>query len=398
MSLGFNKVCDLEDFDDPELRAAIEEIFPETGSNASEGRSVRADSKRWEIAMSCRSLRVFDALRPDAVVLGVGAGTERTSFHLTRYVRQVIATDLYLAAGQWADVAPSLMLVEPERFAPGPFERERLSVQHIDGRWLRFPDETFDGIYSSGSIEHFGGLDFVANAAFEMGRVLKPGGVLTLSTEFKISGPPGGDGWDAGTLVLSEERIRRYVIEASGLECVDPLVTELSQRTLESQRDLATFLQGVSASSTSGEQAASYPNIVLVHEGYAFCSIHLTMRKTDAYPSADNEWARPSPATTRAVARGVEDAERMLLARRPRDLQTVDRRRPRRATMSRRCSRHGTQSRTRRTTAGLGGVCRPRSRVSTAAAYASGTWATRGRPRAHCSVPSPLVSTVWMQR
>ncbi len=96
----------------------IEEVFPEAGPYASDGRSVRADSKRWEIAMSCRSLRVFDALRPDAVVLGVGAGTERTSFHLTRYVRQVIATDLYLAAGQWADVAPSLMLVEPERFAP----------------------------------------------------------------------------------------------------------------------------------------------------------------------------------------------------------------------------------------------------------------------------------------
>ena len=113
------------------------------------------------------------------------------------------------------------MLVEPERFAPGPFERERLSVQHMDGRWLRFPGETFDGIYSSGSIEHLGGLDFVANATLEMGRVLKPGGVLTLSTEFKIAGPPDGDAWDAGTLVLSEEQIRRYVIEACELVPVD---------------------------------------------------------------------------------------------------------------------------------------------------------------------------------
>ncbi len=79
-------------------------------------------------------------------------------------------------------------------------------MQHIDGRWLRFPDETFDGIYSSGSIEHFGGLDFVANAAFEMGRVLKPGGVLTLSTEFKIAGPPAAT---AGTQVRSCSRRSR---------------------------------------------------------------------------------------------------------------------------------------------------------------------------------------------
>ena len=43
---------------------------------------------------------------------------------------------------------------------------------------LRYPDDTFDGIFSSGSIEHFGDLQDVANAAYEMGRVLKPGGVL----------------------------------------------------------------------------------------------------------------------------------------------------------------------------------------------------------------------------
>src|SRR5204862_1857840 len=106
----------------------------------------------------------------------------------------------------------------------------------------------------------------VANAAFEMGRVVKPGGIVTLATEFKIAGPEG-DGWDPGTLILDEERIRRYIVEASGLEPVDPLRTTLSEETLRSERDLAAFLEG--ARNESGS-ASVYPNVVLFHEGYLF--------------------------------------------------------------------------------------------------------------------------------
>ncbi len=300
--LLFNKVCELEDFSHPELLEIIQDAFAhEIGQFPAEYPHGVADSKQWENAMSVRALRHFGALHRQAVILGVGTGTEVTSFYLTRFVQQVFATDLYLNPGVWGDVAPSLMLSEPESFAPYEFERNRLVVQHMDGRLLQYPDNTFDGIFSSGSIEHFDSLDFIANAAFEMGRVLKPGGVMTLSTEFKVAGPPGGDGWDTTTYILSPERIQHYIIEASGLEPVDELHVNLSPQTLQTKRDLVPFLNAIKGKVDWQTKVAYFPNLVLVHEGYVFCSIHLCLRKTERYPVTPNEWARPSEQTRKTV-------------------------------------------------------------------------------------------------
>ena len=311
MALRHNKLCEIEDFDEPELRSVLDEVFAhEYATFPDEWPHGVPDTKQWECAMACRALRDFGALHEDAVILGVGAGTEITTFYLANHARLVVATDRYLHPGTWEDAAPSLMLARPERFSPMSFDRNRLIVEHMDGRRLRFPDGMFDGIYSSGSIEHFGSLDHVANGAFEMGRVLRPGGVLTLSTEFKLAGPPGEDGWDSDTLIFSRERIQRYIIEASGLEPVDELRTEVSPRTMECERDLETFLKGAREALDWKAKVASYPNLVLVHGGYVFTSIHLVLRKSDPYPRAENAWARPSPATDAAIRRDDDALER----------------------------------------------------------------------------------------
>jgi SAM-dependent methyltransferase len=300
--IPFNKVCEIEDFSDPELIEIIRDVFKhEFGHFPIESVKGRGSSKQWEIAMSIRALKRFGAFHRDATILGVGAGTEVTSFYLTNHVKQVFATDLYLNPGVWSEVAPTLMTTEPESFAPYAFDRQRLVVQHMDGRLLQFPDNTFDGIFSSGSIEHFGSLDFIANAAYEMGRVLKPGGILTLATEFKLSGPPGGDGWDTNTFILAPDRIRHYIIEASGLEPVDEFKTTVSEATMLSQRNLLTFLGNTTGKFDWRIKVANYPNLVLVHEGYVFCSVHLALRKTGAYPVTDNHWAQPALETRRAV-------------------------------------------------------------------------------------------------
>ena len=49
------------------------------------------------------------------------------------------------------------MLTDPGTFAPYPYERERLDVRWMDARDLRFPDGSFDAVFSLSSIEHFGG-------------------------------------------------------------------------------------------------------------------------------------------------------------------------------------------------------------------------------------------------
>lgn len=306
--LPYNKACSLEDFADPEMVAVLREVYAhETSPGYPAGAERR---KHWEVAMSVRALRDFGALRPDAELLGVGAGTEITVFYLTHHARRVIATDLYLAPGEWEREAHPLMMVAPERLAPIPFERDRLIVQHMDGRWLRFPDNSFDGIFSSGSIEHFGDFEDIAASAYEMGRVLKPGGVLTLATELLLQGPPGSVGWP-GVVLFSAEALRRQIIEASGLKPVDEPDLEVSERTLATGRPLLEMIHGIE----KGREVL--PLVVLTHEGQVFGSVHLTLRKTERYPVTDNSWARPSEVLREQVQRGESEAARRVCGPQP---------------------------------------------------------------------------------
>ena len=310
--LRHNKVCEIEDFHDPELAAVIRDVFSHVAAvSGGQFPAGSEDRKHWEIAMSVRALRHLGALRPDATVLGVGAGTELTSFYLTREAGCVVATDRYLDPGIWAKEAPALMLTRPQELCPYPFETAKLVVRHMDGRVLDFPDGSFAGVFSSGSIEHFGELPDVAAAAFEIGRVLAPGGVAALSTEFLIAGPPRAWG-SPGMLLLDEERLRRFIVEASGLEPVDELGTTISAATLSTQRDLMVALREIE----QGER--KLPHLVLNHEGQVFGSVHLALRKTARYPATDNTWARPSDELRAQTARAaVALAERWRVSASP---------------------------------------------------------------------------------
>ncbi|HXB53140.1 MAG TPA: FkbM family methyltransferase [Vicinamibacteria bacterium] len=313
--LGFNKACEIEDFADPELASVIRDVcrhklvrFPSLPDGVEH-------SKDWEEAMAIRALREFGALRPDSRILGVAAGKEDTLFYLTRHVHQVFATDLYMWSGDWSSTSPLSMLVQPELAAPYACDPNRLVVQHMDARSLRFPDDTFDGIFSSCAIEHFGDLQDIASAAYEMGRVLKPGGLLAISTTIKLGGPPGGIGWPGQTLIFPREHLQRYIVEASGLEAVDELHTEVSEETLSTGRDLVRAVLDYRARLDEKGEAGreteyalwDFPMVVLAVEGYVFTSVHLALRKTERHPLVANDWARPSAATQEAIRRTNRD-------------------------------------------------------------------------------------------
>jgi SAM-dependent methyltransferase len=305
--LPYNSACELEDFAHPELVAVLRDIYADEVERSATFPAGAERRKHWEVAMSVRALRDFGALRPDAELLGVGAGSETTVFYLTRHARRVVATDLYLAPGVWEREAHPLMMVAPERLSPIPFELERLEVLHMDGRRLRFPDNSFDGIFSSGSIEHFGDFEDIAASAYEMGRVLKPGGVLTLSTELLLEGPPGSIGWP-GVVLFSAASLRRSIIEASGLEPVDEPDLTVSLPTRATARPLVEMI----AELERGRE--SFPHLILQHDGQLFGSVHLTLRKVERYPVTENAWARPSEELRERVRRTEGEAEARVLA------------------------------------------------------------------------------------
>jgi SAM-dependent methyltransferase len=148
--------------------------------------------KGYEFAQLAYGLSVLGLLRDDVRVLSVGAGHEAVLYWLANHVGRVIATDMY--EGVWQNVqsreGDAGVLHTPRDYAPFPYREDRLLFLQMDGLSLGVRSGVMDAAYSLSSIEHFGGVEGATRAIDEMARVIKPGGILALATEYVISGPP----------------------------------------------------------------------------------------------------------------------------------------------------------------------------------------------------------------
>jgi SAM-dependent methyltransferase len=184
LSRQYAKLCDLQDFDDPEVLAAIRSLVPERDPLA------YIERKVWEFAMVQLFLEDVGRLHDGTEVLSVGAGNERILFWLADRVGRVVATDIYGEGAFAAREAEISMLENPAAHAPWPYREDHLEVAWMDGRRLDFPDASFDAVFTVSSIEHFGGPRDVAAAASEIGRVLRPGGHAVVITECLVRRHP----------------------------------------------------------------------------------------------------------------------------------------------------------------------------------------------------------------
>lgn len=168
--------------------------------------------KTYEFTQMLFGLERLGMLRPDATVVSVGAGHEKPLYWLANRVARVVATDMY--EGEWqssgAMEGDAHVIARPEDYAPFPYPAERLVFLKMDGRRLAFRDGTFDIAYSLSSIEHFGGVEAAWQAMDEMARVLRPGGIVAVATEYCLSGPPHHEAFqpDEVRAILDRPRLR----------------------------------------------------------------------------------------------------------------------------------------------------------------------------------------------
>jgi SAM-dependent methyltransferase len=232
--------------------------------------------KDWEIEMALKSLHDLGGAHPNANILGVGAGTERTIFELAnaQSAALVTPTDIYLAPGVWADWHGEKFMKNPHAFAPEglTYDPARIIPMHVDMCEMPYDDEVYDAVFSSGSIEHVGksgifDTDAISKAAKEIGRVLKKGGIASISTEFKVS----GEGWGFGHVRLfSREDILRYIVEPSGLE----IVGEIDWDYHGDLNDYAELADAVNSPKAEENKP------LLRHDGFLFTSIHLVLKRS----------------------------------------------------------------------------------------------------------------------
>jgi ubiquinone/menaquinone biosynthesis C-methylase UbiE len=238
------------------------------------------DSKQWENALTLRTLRDFQKLEPNAKLICIGAGTEETLFYLGNQVSLVVAADLYSKETVWSDVAPRNFLKNPNSYNPYQ-ETQNLIGISADAMDLPLPDKFFDAAFSCGSIEHFGGIENARLALMELSRVLKIGGIASISTEYRLRGPNNKNSWGTDTYLFTWKEIEEELIQGTGFELVDKLQNlEVDAETLSTRQNLPDFLNLVKNNPREAHFKDAYPNLVMYHEGFLFCSIHFALRKT----------------------------------------------------------------------------------------------------------------------
>lgn len=268
MDVPYNSALQIEHFSNPKFRAEMREVFAHLAENYADYPNGNEVAKVWEITQAVRGLRDHGSMHRNADILGIAAGHEHTVFYLTNYVRRVFATDLYVNNADWKEAAVG-MLTNPGALAAAGliWNPRRLVVQHMDALNLNYEDATFDGIFSCGSLEHFGTLQNVARSVSEMARVLKPGGILSVATEFRIEGP--AEYGYPGTLIFTPEMLESHVIRPSGLEPVDTPTFDVSPATRENAYPISEAV----------EKGTRSRSIALSNQGFVWTSVSLCLRK-----------------------------------------------------------------------------------------------------------------------
>jgi SAM-dependent methyltransferase len=247
------KLCDLPDWENEEFLTILDEL------QLSFGRQTK-HRKHWEFAQAMYGLKRLGSLRPDAYAVGVGAGREHPIYYLTNHIAKVHATDIYGIGDFNTSDAFSEMLVHPEKFAPFPYREDHLVTQYMDGCDLKYPNNSFDIAFSFSSIEHFGGHESAAKAMKEMARVLRPGGVLVLTTEAILNGVTHPE------FFLPAE-IEQFLVRPSGLTLVEPIDYTISPELVERPVDL------------SKDHSNVFPHIVCKVGKVVFTSVIMFLRK-----------------------------------------------------------------------------------------------------------------------
>jgi SAM-dependent methyltransferase len=260
------QLCELANpakWDNPEWRRVLDAL------RLPAEKKLAMHRKAYEFTQTAWGLDRLGALTETARAVSVGAGHESLAYWLANRVRLVIATDLY--PGDWEASAGSegdaRVIKHPDEFAPFPYRRDHLRFLQMDGRKLAFADGVFDVAYSLSSIEHFGGFAGAREAVEEMARVLAPGGVLALATEWRVSGPSGADEG-----IFEPDEVRA-LIDMPSLALVEPIDDRVWQRYAGTPVNLRL-------------NRYETPHMLLEIDGTVFTSVMMFLRKKAASPRA----------------------------------------------------------------------------------------------------------------
>ena len=117
----------------------------------------------------------------------------------------------------------------PKKYSPYPYNENALTVMRMDATRLEFSDESFDIAFSFSSIEHFGGENHsgALRSMREMERVLKPGGIAVIATEYMLNDKVHIGFFNRRTIYSD------LIDKLDRLKLVEPLDLRITTKTLD---------------------------------------------------------------------------------------------------------------------------------------------------------------------
>jgi tetratricopeptide (TPR) repeat protein len=153
-------------------------------------------------------------------------GQEPLIYAFANVCNRVIASDLY-ESEKWTTASMTTQDVYERN--PFPYAADRLEVRHMDMTPIEYPDNSFDFIWSCCAIEHVNNFEALYQVYQEIHRVLKPGGIAALTTEFNVTDLPS---YEPNMLFTDRVWVHHWLTgnEAliQGFELVDPIDYSLS--------------------------------------------------------------------------------------------------------------------------------------------------------------------------
>ena len=280
-SQGLNKLCCVEDWEHAEIKDLVSQLQNASYYEKSGGILARLPGqihrKDWEWAMGILAMRRFGKLNKNSIALGIGAGKELVLFYLANHLGRVYATDLY-GGKEWENFAPADFTKDPKKYAPFHYDESALTALRMDATRLDFAPNSFDAAFSFSSIEHFGGENHsgALKSLKEMQRVLKPGGIAVIATEYILNDKDAPD--------LVNQFYNRHTIysdlidKLEGMHLVEPLDLGITARTLDTVMDVRDA-EKWDRSEFSDEYKATHPCILLRSRDILLTSVMLVFQK-----------------------------------------------------------------------------------------------------------------------
>jgi SAM-dependent methyltransferase len=279
-----NRLCYVEDWENSEIKEALFEIQKVSTPafinrknwelTLSIGRAGFIHRKDWEWALGIVAMQRFGKLNKKSTAIGVGCGTEPIPFYLANKLNHVYATDLYEGNEDWKKAAPADFPENPKKYAAFPYKEDALKVLRMNGTKLEFPSESFDIAFSFSSIEHFGGKNHsgALSSLREMERVLKPGGLAVISTEYILNDKEHYEFFNRRTIYSN------LIDKLEMLQLVESLDLRITTNTLDTIMDVCDAVKW-DTNKFDDEYKKTHPLILLRARNILFTSMMLVFQK-----------------------------------------------------------------------------------------------------------------------